>query len=255
MQKDFAWQDQTGGPADPQPGNIGGGPRDVLRSANFDVPANAADGFFVDSGNFTVANGRYQVQPTAQGGDAVSVFYVDSQLPNYFEMQATINAAKPTGGSKANAYLIFDYQSKTDFKFAGIDVATNKLVIGHRDAQGWHVDKQGAVPGLAKSDTDYNMFLAINGTNVILTVDNKTTLTYTFAPRVDADGTHGLNEGMVGLGADNSTASIDNVVVQRVGPAITLNQTVDFNSGPTTMFSSPLNGSWTTPAPGGDTLE
>ncbi len=29
-QKDDAWQDQTGGPRDPQPGNIPGGPRDVL---------------------------------------------------------------------------------------------------------------------------------------------------------------------------------------------------------------------------------
>ena len=34
-QKDFAWQNQTGAPADPQAGNIPGGKRDVLRSANF----------------------------------------------------------------------------------------------------------------------------------------------------------------------------------------------------------------------------
>ena len=35
IQKDFAWQDQTGAPDDPQPGNIPGGPRDVLRAASF----------------------------------------------------------------------------------------------------------------------------------------------------------------------------------------------------------------------------
>ena len=31
---DFAWGDQTGSPADPQPGNVGGGARDVLRTAD-----------------------------------------------------------------------------------------------------------------------------------------------------------------------------------------------------------------------------
>ncbi len=35
LQKDVAWQDQTGAPADPQAGNIPGGKRDVLRSADF----------------------------------------------------------------------------------------------------------------------------------------------------------------------------------------------------------------------------
>jgi hypothetical protein len=34
-QQDSAWHDQTGAPDDPQPGNIPGGSRDVLRSANF----------------------------------------------------------------------------------------------------------------------------------------------------------------------------------------------------------------------------
>ncbi len=246
IQKDQAWQDQTGGPADPQPGNIGGGPRDVLRSANFDNSANAADGFFVDNGNFTASGGRYQVSPSTQGGDASSVFYVDALLPTYFEMTATINAKKPTGGAKSNAYLIFDYQSATDFKFAGINISTNKLEIGHHDASGWVVDKSGSVPGGLKSDTDYNLFLAMNGSNVILVVDNTTTMTYTFAPRTDAYGTHALNEGMVGLGANNSTASIDNVVVQRLAPTITLNQTVDFTTGPTSLFSAPLSGTWNT---------
>jgi hypothetical protein len=57
-QKDFAWQDQTGAPADPQAGNIPGGKRDVLRSANFDGDSTTAlHGFYVDSGAFTVEKG------------------------------------------------------------------------------------------------------------------------------------------------------------------------------------------------------
>jgi hypothetical protein len=34
LQQDAAWGDQTGGPRDPQPGNTGGEPRDVLRTAD-----------------------------------------------------------------------------------------------------------------------------------------------------------------------------------------------------------------------------
>jgi hypothetical protein len=243
LQKDFAWKDQTGAPDDPQAGNIPGGPRDVLRSSNFND--NQAQGFAPDSGTWTVTGGRYQVSPTVLGGDAVSVFYVDSYLPSYFEMLATINAAKPKAGSNANAYVIFDYQSPTDFKFAGINVSTNQLEIGHRNASGWIVDTQTPFPGSVKSETDYNILLSINGTVATITVNNTRTLSFAFAPRVDIYGiSHGLSHGMVGLGAQNATAQIDNVSVQIVPPVTTLNKTVDFSAGTTSLFSAPLNGNW-----------
>ena len=49
-------------------------------------------------------------------------------------IRAVINAAKPLAGSKANSYLIFDYVSPTDFKFAGVDVVADKVRIGQRTA-------------------------------------------------------------------------------------------------------------------------
>ena len=58
----------------------------------------------------------------------------------YYEVVARILAVKPTAGWKANAYVIFDYWSANDFKFAGIDVSINKLVMGYRDASGWNVN-------------------------------------------------------------------------------------------------------------------
>ena len=137
LQKDFDWHDQTGAPADPQAGNIPGGNRDVLRTANFND--GKSQGFYSDSGVWIVTNGRLEVVPSALGGDAVSVFYVDSYLPNYFEIQATINAAKPLAGYQSNAYLIFDYVSPTDFKFAGVNISTNKIEMGYRTADGWLV--------------------------------------------------------------------------------------------------------------------
>src|SRR6185295_12174816 len=130
-QQDFAWQDQTGGPRDPQAGNIPGGKRDVLRSASFDGPQaqqttaggfSTASGFAPDSGKWTVQNGALQVSADSPSGDAVSVFEIGDALPGYFEVQASVVAVKPVGGWAANSYLIFDYQGKSDFKFAGIDV-------------------------------------------------------------------------------------------------------------------------------------
>jgi hypothetical protein len=219
----------------------------VTGDLHFSVNNGQAQGFAVDVGTWTVTGGRYQVAPTVAGGDAVSVFYVDNYIPRYFEMLATINAVKPTGGTNANAYLVFDYRSPTDFKFAGINVSTNKLEVGHRNTQGWIVDKQAAFPGQIKSGTDYNMFLSVNGTAVTLIVNNQVSMSHTFAPRVDVYGlTHSINEGMVGLGANNAKSRIDNAVVQRIPPVATLNQTVDFSSGPTSLFQTPLSGTWNT---------
>jgi Ca2+-binding RTX toxin-like protein len=247
-QSDFDWQSQTGAPNDPQPGNIPGGSRDVLRSATFNT--GTSDGFAADSGTWTVTGGRLQVSPTVIGGDAVSVFYVDSQMPRYFELQATINAVKPTGGFKANAYLIFDYQSPTDFKFAGIDIATDKLQIGHRNATGWIVDTQKNMQ--VRDGQDYNMLLAINGTTVTLVVDNSTTnfLSFAFSPRVIDGYSYALNTGMVGIGANNSRAQIDNVAVRVLPPTFTFTETETFADGKANLltevqFGANQVGQWT----------
>ena len=248
-QKDHGlWQDQTGGPTDPQPGNIPGGARDVLRTADFND--GAAQGFFIDSGQWSVSSGQLQVAPAAFGQDAVAVFYTEAFLPSYFELKATINAAKPTGGYNANAYLVFDYQAPDDFKFAGLNVSTNKMVMGHRDASGWHIDRQAAFPGSVKHSTNYNLLLALNGTVATLVVNNKNVFTHVFAPRMDEDGfTYGLNAGMVGLGADNAVARLDNVSVQVLPPDWTLEIDEDFGSDDGVL--DPLAGDWSLVSAGG----
>src|SRR6185295_3810086 len=136
---------------------------------------------------------------------------------------------KPVGGWAANSYLIFDYQGKADFKFAGIDVSTNKLVMGHRDASGWHVDEQAAVKASLKADTSYNLLLAINGLNATLVVDNQLAFTHTFQPRIVAGYSYGLNWGLVGVGSNNARGSFDNIQVQVLPPQITFDQTENFS--------------------------
>jgi len=240
-QKDFDWHDQTGAPDDPQAGNIPGGPRDVLRSASFN--AGSAEGFFADSGLWTVEGGALQVSAESLGGDAVSVYHVDEMLPNYFEIRATVNADKPTGGWKSNAFVIFDYQSEYDFKFAGINVSLDKIQMGRRTAEGWIVDVQSNIK--AKPNTNYNMLVAVNGTTVTVVVDGKDAFSHVFDPRVDQDGyVYGLNAGMVGVGSDNSRGSFDNVAVQVLPPEITFEGEEGFPDTNETISFVPVSGTW-----------
>ena len=228
MSKDADWQEQTGAPTDPQPGNIPGGERLTLRGVNFN--SGTTEAFAVDQGQFRVVQGRLEVSPTNLGETATAVFHVGEYLPHYFEMKATISTGKPIAGMKANSYLIFDYVSPTDFKYAGINISTDKLEMGYVDSTGWHQVVQ--VPAQLKHSTDYGVLLAINGTTATLVVNNKDILSYTFAPRVDSDGfSYGLNYGLVGLGGDSSLARIDDLVVQKLSPEITFEATEDFGLG------------------------
>ena len=238
LQQDAAWQSQTGAPDDPQAGNIPGGKRDVLRGADFN---NGSHGFFVDSGQLTIQNGRLSVASTSEDDDAAAVFHLEDALPGYYEIRATINASKPLAGAKSNTYLIYDYQGKEDFKFAGINVSTDKIQIGHRDASGWVVDAQANAQ--LKPDQDYQVLLAINGVNATLVVDGQHVFSHSFPARVVDGMSFGLNTGMVGLGADNATANLDNVFVQVLPPEITMEETETFDAAPAPRFVSE-SGAW-----------
>jgi Ca2+-binding RTX toxin-like protein len=242
LQQDIDWQEQTGGPIDPQAGNIPGGPREIMRRALFNVDGDM-EAFAPDSGSWTVENSALRVTAESLGGDAVSVFHVDEVLPNYYEIFAKIATDKPTGGWKANAYVVFDYYGPEDFKFAGIDDSINKLVIGHRDASGWHVDKQNAVQGGVRYNKVYNMLIAVHGTTVTVVV-GANSFSHVFDPRIVNGWSYGLNTGFVGFGSDNARGYFDDIVVQKLPPTITLEDTDDFTDGIANYFTGPQLGDW-----------
>ena len=147
-QKDHGlWQDQTGGPSDPQPGNIPGGARDVKRSADF------SDGtlqtFAVDSGVWAgqlAACSRSR--PQSLGQDAAAVWYHDQYLPVYYELvrpdphhrsRPPVGRATPTRSSTTSGPTTSSSPVST--------TPSNKLVIGYRDASGWHLVDVGLDPG------------------------------------------------------------------------------------------------------------
>src|SRR5262249_16320702 len=193
LQQDPAWHAQTGAPTDPQAGNTPGTQRDVLRSANFS--GNGPSAMFADSGTWTITGGAYQNSTTTVSGDNVSLFDLNTWLPSYYEVLTTLKVSK--GGSLADGFIIFDYQSPTNFKYAGIDVANSVLKIGQRSSAGWADVATLPVKGLGLNSNE-SIMLAANGAMATLTFGTYS-LSYTF--------TGPLNTGMLGVGTNNSIAN------------------------------------------------
>jgi hypothetical protein len=231
LQQDAAWHDQTGAPSDPQAGNIPGTQRDVLRSANFS--GNGPTAMFASAGTWSVSGGSYQ--NSTASGDNVSLFDLNTWLPSYYEVSTTLKVE--SGGSLQNGYIVFDYQSPTDFKYAGIDVADNMLKIGQRTDNGW-IDT--ATLQLRKSDVHLNQY------NSILLAANYRTATLTFGKySLSYDFTAPLNTGMLGFGTDNSLAQFSDYSVQRLPINFTYSVLEDFSDGVADKFT-PQAGTWTT---------
>ncbi len=236
------WQDQTGGPTDPQPGNIPGGRRDVLRSASFNDGTTA--GLAADAGTWSVSGGTITGQSSTTGQQSSAIFIEDTTLPAYFELAAKIMTQKPTGGWKANAYVVFDYYSDRDFKFAGVNVSTNKFEMGIRDASGWRIVAQ--TPVQAKADTWYDLLAAVNGNTVTVTIGGRT-FTHTFAARIVDGEPVFLNRGSVGFATDGARVKFDDFRVQVLPPQITLDARVEYDGGLADVLvdEGVKTGSWT----------
>jgi len=242
-QKDHGlWQDQSGSPTDPQAGNIPGGKRDVLRTADFND--GTLTGFAPDSGVWEISSAALNVAAASLGKDAAAVFYVDQTLPVYYEIASQVLVQKPTAGWKANAYLIFDYFSPTDFKFAGLDVALNKVVVGQRTAAGWTILAQAAVTGGVRDSRYYGMQVIVNGLVVSVVVDGQVLITRQYDPRFIEGRAYGLNKGLVGVGSDNSRGTYDNFSVQVLPPQSSFENSEDFADGAADLFTAGNSGSW-----------
>src|SRR6266545_215890 len=155
-----------------------------------------------------------------------------------------MSTQKPTAGWKSNSYVLFDYWSPTDFKFAGIDISTNQMVIGVRTADGWFVTSQRPFTGSLKYDTVYQTLVAVNGTQVTVSVGSEQAFSYAFSPRTVNGQQVGLNKGLVGFGSNNSRGVLDNIAVQAPPPEVTLDSTEYFEDGLADQFTGPQTGAW-----------
>ncbi|KKL18253.1 hypothetical protein LCGC14_2477370, partial [marine sediment metagenome] len=123
----------------------------------------------------------------------------------------------------------------------GINISQDKLEMGYRDEAGWHeLEEHNA---RLKPDRDYEVLLALNGTVATLVVNGKDVFTHVFAPRIIYGYQYNLNAGLVGIGANNSKARIDNVAVQVLPPEFTYESAEDFSDGVADGFTV-LDGDW-----------
>src|SRR5260370_13551715 len=117
-------------------------------------------------------------------------------MQTYLKLTLSGQGGKPTRGYKSNAYVIFNYLSPTNFKFAGVDGSTNKIEIGHFDGTNWIIDAQ--TPAQITTGTTYGLFLAINGNIATLVVNNNLTISYTYPFHVVGVVNIGLRYVIVG---------------------------------------------------------
>jgi len=236
-QHDDAWQDQTGGPADPQPGNHNG-KRDVVDSATFESGSTA--GFTADAGSTGVQGKYLVVKATPGGADGASLFYIDQRIGEVFDVETTLKASLPKDGlSSSNAFVLFDYDSAESFKFAGFDALSGQLQIGRRTAEGWQVLASVAAP--IAPGHDYAVTLNVEDGQVLLRAADRS-LSYTFSlPGVPLER---LGDGQVGVGARDAAALASSYTVLAPPWPITLSATEAFTFGTPARFHGGT-GQWT----------
>jgi hypothetical protein len=158
------------------------------------------------TGTWQVSAGRY-VGTAGSGSTGMKI--VDLGLghglqPNsYLELQTTVRT-NMIGG------VIFDEYATNRFKFAAIDVAAGKVLLGHVDPQrGWTIDT--SVSRTLTANTDYTMQLIIKGPTVSVSLNGQFVTSWGFnAPVVD---------GNFGVLTRNGTSSFDVFRVKTNDPA------------------------------------
>ena len=232
-QRDYDWFKQTGAPNDPQPGNLQGN-REIMRRELFQDTVAPKGAFAETEGIWTANDGKLEAAPVMLGEDAVSIYHLDQMQPSYMEALVTVNVEKDKAGFKSNAYIIYDYQGPTDFKFAGVDVGINKIQIGHYTVDGWIVDVQ--TPMQLKANTDYDLTLVMYGTLATIWVDETVSLNFDFSDPL-------YDFGMIGLATNNAVARFDDWQVQKLPPTLTFQFTEDFAGTSTNPFEEQM-GDW-----------
>ena len=95
--------------------------------------------------------------------------------------------------------MIFNYQSPTDFKYAGAFARSNRFNLGHYDGTARNIMAWTAYT----VDVDMTTELIIDGSSVQLLVEGDELLRYNF--------TELLNDGCIGVGTQTSCSVFDNL--------------------------------------------
>jgi hypothetical protein len=118
----------------------------------------------------------------------------------------SVNASTGGGNGKTlwnNAVIVFDYQSPTNYKFAGVFQIIHKLIIGQ--VVNGKVTYLSQKNFNAAADTSIPLNLAINRTTRQVTLSSGgISVAHTYAA---------LGTGTVGVGTINANAKFDNLAI------------------------------------------
>nr|MCS5629604.1 cadherin-like domain-containing protein [Pirellulaceae bacterium] len=172
-----------------------------------DFDDGAADDFAAVAGTWEVVNSQYSLN--AQNADGISVLTLVEDVPEDFEIGVTMNVASISGFAK-NAFVVFDYISEDDFKFAGALVGGGRWTIGeYVNGSRRFLTKTG---GQMATDTDLAISLLYQGNIATLKSNGDSVLEWQFS---DAG-----NDGKFGLLAINAQVEFDDFYARAVDAAM-----------------------------------
>ncbi|QDU82605.1 FG-GAP repeat protein [Polystyrenella longa] len=188
-----------------------------------------------------VGNEYLQIDASGNQGLGIGTLNTPYLMPDSYEMSAVVTTI---GGTNRwlDGFLIFDYQSPTDFKYAGMFTGVNQWVIGHYQGN-WtnrlaQVDLDDVGNQIYASKA-YTLHVTVDGNDVELRVDGIPTLSATFAS--------GITNGTVGVAAQNAVTRFDNLHIDLdvpQGKELPLPYSDDFNDGAAQDFYYNLPGAW-----------
>jgi hypothetical protein len=161
-----------------------------------------SDVFTVKQGSWSINGGAYHATPA---GDAISLLNEDAQPDGDFVVSVTASADEAVGSLFSNAFIIFDYQSPTNFKFAGLYTSTDLWVIGQRTSKGWTTQAEFSAP--VDAGTSYDMTLVIQN-------DTHATLCIGGVAKVGCSFADSLTDGDLGLGTRNAVSHFDDLTIR-----------------------------------------
>ncbi|QDU79296.1 FG-GAP repeat protein [Polystyrenella longa] len=147
---------------------------------------------------------KLQIDSTEGNGVGFAIQETHSPLANVFDVITEVQAVSGTD-RWIDGFVIFDYQSETDFKYAGMFAGQNTWVVGHYQGD-WSnrlLEVDWSLEGRAiTTDIDYLLHVSVDGSAVTLHVDGELIGTANFSASVHA--------GQVGLAVANGVTLFDN---------------------------------------------
>ena len=212
------------------------GPFGMIFDEDYSGPA--ANGHEIQSGQAEIDDGRYRVTPNGEA-TSLSTLRTETPLSDNLELSVLFNADDISPQHFSNAFVIFDFQSLTDFKFVGAHVGVDEWVVGHVDTNGFHFDE--IVNAQIDALTDYQLKVTIvNDSTITLYADGMSQLTRSYG--------ESITDGQLGLGTRNANSRFDDLSVRALpadtdssAGAVPLNE--DFDDGKADHLS-PTAGTW-----------